>query len=485
MLILGLGLAIVLTAAAPAVAPRTVRGWGLVLLCLSLVCISWNAVHVAGSVQPADLLLVAALGLALADALRRHEFVRIPLLAGVGAGLIGLAGLLSALLPATEAYLSRRYEFVNPYQQYGGHEVGGSNLSQLTKFEIAMVVLPVTVMLLRPVGRELRALGDCFVVSAVVSSLVGISDTFGFSAISPKLIGYTDITGRASGLTIQPNHLAASVVLSLPLVMHWFLRRERRFLALPVAAILLTAIYCTGSRGGCVVAVVACLGCFVAFAEFRRRAWFLLAAVPVMLVLHVPQMFLGALQNRVGAQQSDNQRGLLRQQGISDFLTHPLHGIGFQNVTSAHEVHIQLLAAGGVLAFLGYFLYLIAVGRALRPLVALDSFAAALAVILGCVFAMHFVENQLTDRYLFVPFALTFGLVEAHRQQQAEQDERASTGPPAPDDAPAEDAPTGEIPTVEIPPSRRASVQRTPAGLTPAGFASAGFAPAFVMKEFS
>jgi hypothetical protein len=422
MKILALTCAALLCAALPLVTPRSVRTWGVLMLGLSFVAISWNAVHITGSTQPADLLLLAALVLAVANSLMNRDFVRLPMLAGVGAGLIGLSGLLSALFPTPASYLTRRYEFVNPYEAYGGHQIGGSNLTQLTKFEIALVALPMTVLLLRPTARELRRLGDCFVLSALVNSAVGITDFVHLTAISPKLLGFTDITGRASGLTIQPNHLAASAVLALPLAMHWFVRSERRLLAAPAVALLVAGVFVTGSRGGCVLAGLVCLGCFIAFDSLRKRLWMAFALVPVVLVLRVPQLAMSALQNRVGAQASDNQRALLRQQGLKDFFTHPLHGIGFENITAAHEVHVQLLAAGGVLAFVGYFLYLAGVGTTLRTVLRIDSLGVALMVALVTVFAMHFVENQLTDRYLVVPFALAFALAETHRHDERPPD---------------------------------------------------------------
>jgi hypothetical protein len=105
--------------------------------------------------------------------------------------------------------------------------------------------------------------------------------------------------------------------------------------------------------------------------------------------------------------ESDYARSLLQQQGLLDFQLSPIYGIGFQYLDSAHEVHLQLLAAGGLIALLGYVVYWWSAARMGFKATKVDQLLAPLlcASIISFL-VINFVENQVADLYLYVPVAL-------------------------------------------------------------------------------
>ena len=79
----------------------------------------------------------------------------------------------------------------------------------------------------------------------------------------------------------------------------------------------------------------------------------------------------------------------------------------FNTSDSAHEVHLQLLAAGGLIGLLGYVVYWVSACKLGFRAAKVDQLLAPLlCASIICFLVINFVENQVADLYLYVPVAL-------------------------------------------------------------------------------
>lgn len=415
---------------------------GAAFLVLGLVAVSWNAVRV-GPLEPGDaLLLAAAFALAL-DALRRRRAPWMPALMLGGAALIAASGLLTALAPPSASYLGARTLFPNPYVVYGLHSLtSDGNLVSLGKFLVALVLLPMMVQVLEPSSREVRVLAGAWAISALVSAGVAVLDATGHTHISASLLGYVPGGGRQAGLSIQPNHLAVALILATPVVLSWLRSTSRavRFVSVPALLVLAAGVLLTSSRGGFVGLLIAAGLTIVLVPELRPSPRVLAVVLPLgcMALLGLGASLLPELatQSRLAgglADLSNAQRAILQAQAIADFSVSPIHGIGFDHVDEAHQVFLQLLAAGGVIGLLGYATYWIGVLRTALLARRVDpNIASALLVSSLCFLALNLVENQVTDRYLYVPAALIVGLAALRRRAEVSTTARVASAPSRP-----------------------------------------------------
>jgi energy-converting hydrogenase Eha subunit A len=409
---------------APPTRKGGLRRLGVLLLTLSFVSICWTAVRVDGF-EPGQILLAVAVVVLGLDALRAKRSVQVPRGMLVGAIIIAVAGLLSAVFPASAAYISTRFDPVSPL---GIAALGGNgNLTQLAKFEVALVGVIVAVLLLRPSIAEAKRLAGAWVISALVSAAVAASDASGHTSISAHLLGYVDINGRQGGLSVQANDLAVSTAIALPVLLFWLVHGSARTKVAGAFGLGLVAYssILAGSRGGFAGMLVAAV-LFVLFTP-RLRLRVVIFGIPLVLlagclaILAFPSVlstiatdvrFAGDLS---AASNIGHVLGL--QQGLSDVQQSPIFGIGFDHLTEATEVHLQLLAAGGVLALGGYLLYWFTVIRAGFAARHVDvAFGSALLASVLTFMALNFVENQVANTYQYVAAALLVSVAAMQRQ---------------------------------------------------------------------
>ena len=409
-------------AVSPVVLPTTARGVGVGLLALSFFTVTWNGIIIAG-LQPSDTFLFLAFGVLGVDALARSSSFRLPVAVVGGAGFVAVAGLITHFRPTTATYETYRFVAGNVLSTLGERRYASNNLQQLVKFEIALLVLPAVVALLRPTRREVRLLADCWLASATVNCLLGISDIAGLTSVSQHILGYSDASGRVAGLTAQPNHLAVATVLALPVALTWLVRPRRRVIGGVLLVILLVGVDVSGSRGGLVAAALAMVTTVVFVRRLHRVGRGILLLLPLVVALFLElatSLTATSVGGRTDVAASDAERYNLRTQALKDVLHSPVHGIGFDHLFEAHEVHLQVLAAGGLIAFAGFLLYAVGVARRAPLAMRTDPLLGpALAASLLTWFALQFVENQIADRYLYVPVALLLALAELRRDRPA------------------------------------------------------------------
>lgn len=310
---------------------------------------------------------------------------------------------------------------VDPNVLFGtGQAVNGGNFTELAKFEVALVAVPLAVAFLRPSASEAKALASAWAISAILNAAAAVGDASGHTSISATLLGYTGLSGRQAGLTEQANNLGAALALTTPVVLYWLSSHKALIKAAGVLTLALFAYssLLVGSRGD-FLALCLAAGLYVLLIGRLQRAVLLLllltSTAAVVLIAFPWVLSIIATDIRLAGQlgaASDAAHATALQQGLSDFQQSPIYGIGFDHLIGASEVHLQLLAAGGITALCGYLVYWATVlkqgyiARQIAPRLASALFATAITFMF-----LNLVENEVADRYLYIPAAIAVSLV--------------------------------------------------------------------------
>jgi hypothetical protein len=406
-------LALIGVLAAPLVLPQSIRGWALLLITASAVMVSWNGVYI-GPFQPADLLLAATFVLLVATG--NAQTARLPTWLWIGAALLAFSGVLSEVFPASAQYVSSRYL---GYAYYYGltntaHAAGG-NLTSLAKFEVSLVFLPLTICMLNLSRAQIRRLAEWWLLGVLISCVVAITDFANITSVRVSLLGQaaTGFGTRETGLTSQPNVLGLAAVLVLPIALG-LLRSRRQTAGIVAVGLTCAGIALSGSRGAIVIAVILLGLAFLTVPSLRKLSPVLVVALAVLGLIYqssIGKWVSDHVTERSGATASDADRAGLRHQAWSDFLHSPIHGIGYQFLASGHEVHLEILASTGLIGAIGYVIYALGVSKTAPAALRADALYGRLLMLsLVVILGLQFVENQVSDRYLFVPVALLLAL---------------------------------------------------------------------------
>jgi O-antigen ligase len=200
--------------------------------------------------------------------------------------------------------------------------------------------------------------------------------------------------------------------------------QRRRILYGLLSAAMAIGLLVAGSRaafGGAAVGLLFLL--IVAGRDRRRIAPYVggligigLLSVAVALATHTGFITLQRIAGIDTGQNTDTRLAYYRG-ALSDFASSPIVGHGFQLIVQAHDIYLQLLQSGGLLALGAFTAYMVGTLRLgwrlghdpvvpaeLGPLVPALSASILVWLINGLA------ENQLYDRYLYVPIGLLLGL---------------------------------------------------------------------------
>ena len=299
------------------------------------------------------------------------------------------------------------------------------NVSTLGKYELALVLIPLLIAAVGTSPRRCVRLVDLWVAGAVVNACVAVADYAGVAHITP--IGI--YANRSSGLTVQPNYLALTCVISIPLAMLW-LGRSRRwtFAGLLAVPILLGGVYASGSRAGTVAAVLAAAGTVVVVPRLRPGLRFIipLGGIAILLLLMFTNIGAKVLsQVRLGASNttsvSNYQRSLVAQAALDQIGDRPLEGVGFSVIANAHDIYLELLDAGGVIVLVSFLVFIAGLAQSLRRSRAgpLRDEAAVCALAVAAWLANGVFDNQLADKYLYVVPGLLYAISRVSAMQPA------------------------------------------------------------------
>ncbi|MDT7745567.1 MAG: hypothetical protein QOE59_4645 [Actinomycetota bacterium] len=407
---------------------------GVGLLVLAVATSPWNAVGI-GSLKLTHLFLALAVAVLLVRATVARRPVFVPGWVWLLGAAIALTAVLSLVWPPTAAYLAGRFADGVPDVSAGLASPGPDNVVGGLKWLVVELGLPLGVCLAaatRP--ARVGTLAVAWVAGTTLSATVAITDQLGVTRIGGILFPAVSFTSRQAGLSVHSNHLALSIVMSLPVVVWLLARRRGTALVLPaLAAVLMTVgVVVSGSRAGYVGAALAVVLTMAAEPRARRllpwaAAAGVLAALGAVAVLPGTARAIGKqlrLVDNDGAVASDEVRAGLNHQALVDAVHSPIHGLGYQILAQGHDIYLQLLASGGILLFLGYVLAQLGfLGTAWRVPDA-TGIGRALGIAGATFLLIGVVENQLADVFVHVPFALVAGLWAASRH--------ASLATPAP-----------------------------------------------------
>lgn len=380
----------------------------LLLMSMAMVTMTLNGVRAGGSMAVSDAFLILALA-ASVPALFDRRLARPVMLPGwllLPAGALIFVGLISMIF-MDDSLVS---------------------LAGLLRLVAALLLVPLTVGLIGGTQRAIVWLIDLWIVSAMINAAVAISDYALHTTIGEQ-VTHVISAGRSTGLTTHSNHLGVAMCLTTPLVIGRIATAktpvQRVFLFGALCATGL-AVLSTGSRGALVAfGLAALLGCWMLPAELRRQSVKMLLLAGVAGAILAGAAFRGeatqSFERLLGSNQavamtvdeSDRERKDAREKGIEQFSGSPVFGAGLVNARDAHMIYLQLAASSGVIGLLAFLAFLAGSIEAarrrarvpdlpieVRAAIATAGASVAIWALLGLV------ENQIADRYLYVPSGL-------------------------------------------------------------------------------
>lgn len=276
------------------------------------------------------------------------------------------------------------------------------SLNGLTRLVVGALTMPLVFMVWRPGPRVLLAFAWAYVAGVCISVTHG------------RITGLMSLDGRYVGLTEHPNILGLTGLLGLTLVPFLLKASPRRvrWIALVAGALCAYGIWMSGSRAALVGAVaVAVLYLLLSRSIEHALLLFGLSIVPFYLVMRsftsgsADSSPLGRLRGGGSATYSDLDRENLAHVALDRFFDHPLLGSGFADAAEAHNIYLQVAAAGGVIALTFYVIILVASAR--QPLL-LGSHHRLLALPVMGYALMGPLTPLLWDRYIWCVLALPF-----------------------------------------------------------------------------
>lgn len=359
-----------------------------------------------GGQQPVDLLIGAALGLAIVLLLANPGMPvgRIPRWMTIGVWSVIVIVNLNAIANNSLGEIGR-----------------GS------RWLVAALVLPwLSVFAAKRDPFLAKSLAKAFVLGVTLSAAVAMSDFFDITSVNHSLTGVlVNSNGRESGLTTHPNNVGLACAMATPLALY-FAERSRWWLA--AIAVLVGGEAVSGSRAGqaslVFAAVVMLSGPLRRSARTRRRVLISVGAILVLVLgsSTVREQFAPVIRifNRSSTSQSNLAREDHARVAIEAFRDSPVFGRGMGQATSGHQMELQLLATGGIVLFFGFLIYLL--GAAREGFRWSQSgggmFASAVTVAHLAWLAAALFSNAIVDRFLYVPASI-IAIAAAARQPVA------------------------------------------------------------------
>jgi O-antigen ligase len=401
----------------------------LALFAVALVAltITWNGFRLGASgnsTSPAgggafgDATLALAFIAVMADMIGRKRPLPMPpwlLLAGLG---VLLAFVVTMISPPSASIIGQQNLLAATIGQQSGatgpvESLGlSSDALNLIVYELALVVIPILIAAVADTPRRCRLLMDLFTTGAVINGAVGVLDIGGIH-LGPNL----PYQNRSLGLTIHPNYLALTCVIALPMALLWF-GRSRRYTVAGVIGVtsLLGGVYASGSRAGFVAAGLALVVtvCFVP--RLRRGLRYVLPAVGGVLVAVLlftstghkvlVQLRLAHSSTQTTTAGSNYQRSILAHTAWETIKVRPISGIGWSVITGAHDIYLELLESGGIIAMAAFLTFIggmiASVRRALSGPLRDEAIVCGMAILAWLANGVF--DNQVADKYLyFVP----------------------------------------------------------------------------------
>jgi hypothetical protein len=443
---LGLGLAAVLiNFQSRAGATRAWHPVVMVLTGLAVATITWNGFRSGGTSPPDLLLIAAAVGIAYCWS---QGTIQVPLPGWlVGAGVILLASqLLNQFFFVPNPPLDPPPSFTPP----------GPAIVTMARFELAFLIVPIVIGAVASSWKRVNLLANLWVLSATISAAIGFVDGFTGAGLGASITG-VDVGGRAAGLAIHPNTFALTCSMTLPIALLRAaqLRGLGRAAAIAASCLLSGGVLVSGSRVGLVSLVLAIGFTCMLIPRLRSRIVVIGLTGLVLMVLVAPSgnplsEGFDRLSGGGDSSAANGQRSSQFKESLDIALDYPVTGVGFTVIADAHTLPLQFWETAGFLGVLALVLYATGTFRTGwrlyhdrrlpsggRPLVGALTISFAVWLIAGLL------QNEIADRYIFVPVGLLLGLGLAVQAGRSEQNGTQAppvvlSDPPPPAPAPRE-----------------------------------------------
>jgi hypothetical protein len=280
-----------------------------------------------------------------------------------------------------------------------------------------------------------------YVTGTAISSAIAIVDLTGLTNIGRSLPGNltllatnssADSSNRMPGLTEHPNSLGFTAVVSIPIVIYLMGTIRRRWIGTILLIALLGGVIASGSRGAQIVAPLEVLASVLSLPKGLPNGrsiarFFSISAVAAIVVslavlVSLPTdirnsvLRITSFDSLVTAGNASNEGRLtLLGDALFDWLRYPIFGAGIRHIVEAHNIYVQLLAAGGLVLMAAMLVYWLSMLRDCRRLSTLgvDYARFLMLSILGWL-ALGLVENQLTERGIYFAVGCIAGLASVH-----------------------------------------------------------------------
>ena len=437
-LVLGLA-AVLMRFSVVASEERTWHPVVMLLTGLAVVTVTWNGFP-PSSISAPDIVLVAAVIAVGYCWLQGRIEVPLP------GWLVGAAAILLA-----SQLLNQFFLLPNPPQDPPpSFTPPGPALLTLFRFELAFLVVPIVIGAVASSWRRVNLIANLWLLSATISAAIGAFDGFTGAGIGASITG-VDVGGRAAGLAVHPNTFALTCSMALPIALLRAaqLRGRGRAAGIVASCFLAMGILVSGSRVGLVSLVLAVGLTAMMIPKLRSRIVVVGLMGLVLTVLIAPQgnplaEGFSRLSGGGDSSQATGQRDDQFHQSLAIAEDHPVTGVGFTVVADAHTLPLQFWETAGFAGVLALILYATGVfstGLRLRRDRRLPrgspEFAGALTISFAVWLIAGLLQNEIADRYIFVPVGLLLGLGLAANAISSEPDRSEPAPPPAPARPPA------------------------------------------------
>lgn len=313
-----------------------------------------NSLRITEEIKYSDVFFLAAAATAVLEAFRNRGAIRLPLTFVVSLPLFLVTGLIGYCRSDDPADLRELAHFI----------IAAFGLPLVLGWTTSSSVLAVRTVLLGWVA------GNSF--NAIIVAL-NKHGHFPFNTWDPRL----PFTGRYGGMSLFPNEAGAFCAMVLPLIMMWLFDRQAprvlRYAAVPLLLLNFYTIQLSGSRA----AILGGIAGMLIFGFNWLRAQPVRGVLMIgagMLVLYAGSLVNNCMQIKAGTDCSlsawdrlfgGNGTGvsdqirtdLLREaQGVIE--DSPILGAGFHAVRTSHNIFLQIMVSGGVIALCAFVLYL-------------------------------------------------------------------------------------------------------------------------------
>jgi hypothetical protein len=408
------------------------------LVAVGVLLVTFNAVRPVPGATASDLIFVLAvlnIGVAFLDPEWKLGRIAPTWLIAAG-GLLFVAALLVGIFPARPSRAALL--FPTGILASGSQWVPQPNLSNMSaavRFVGALVFIPILIAAVANSRRRIKIVAEMWIAGAALGALVACLEYAGLVSLNDPFFLYAG--HRVTGLTDHPNTLGLVSAMALPVAASRLGGSDgrARLYYSAAAASMISGIAVSGSRAAIVGAILGLVLVGALHREgrrgFRRTAFVTLMLVTVVVVALSPPPALERLLH--GSDPAVAGSTQLRAESYPavwhEILQRPIVGHGFEYIRGAHDIYLQLLHAGGVIALAGFLSFAVGItvtglrlGRAIVVPDDLRSLARASVASLGVwLVAGGLVSTAIFDRYLYIPAGLITAIWVLRRRSVTER----------------------------------------------------------------